>query len=101
MWLAFAAGGLIGMLLGFWFRVPALIVASAVAAVIIVVAAPFNGFGPMLTVGTTFAFLAVLQLGYFAGLMLSCAWARSKLSSRDRHMLSSGELLGQGRVRVR
>jgi hypothetical protein len=40
-------------------------------------------------------------LGYFAGLMLSCAWARSKLSSRDRHMLSSGELLGQGRVRAR
>jgi hypothetical protein len=101
MWLAFAAGGLIGLLLGFWFRVPALIVASAVAAAIIVVAAPFNGFGPMLTVGTTFAFLAVLQLGYFAGLMLSCAWARSKLFSRDRPMLSSGELLGQGRVRLR
>jgi hypothetical protein len=98
MLLAFAAGGLIGLLLGFWFRVPALVAASVVAAAVILFTAPFQGFGAM---AITFAFLGVLQAGYFAGLVLSCVWTRAKLSAHNRSVLANNELLVQSRVRAR
>jgi hypothetical protein len=101
MLLAFAAGGLIGLLLGFWFRVPALVAASVVAAAVILFTAPFQGFGAILTVAKTFAFLGVLQAGYFAGLVLSCVWTRAKLSAHNRSVLANNELLVQSRVRAR
>jgi hypothetical protein len=87
MLLAFAATGSVGLLLGFWGRAPALIAASGVIAVICLSVAPFTELGPASAVGMTFALVGVLQVGYLAGLMLSCAWSRIRLS-RSRHTFS-------------
>jgi hypothetical protein len=89
MWL-FAIGGLAGLLLGFWFRAPALIAASGIAAVIGPAAAIRMGLEFLPAVGLTFALLAVLQVGYIAGLMLSCARSRTKFLLAQRDLLSSG-----------
>jgi hypothetical protein len=78
MLLAFVAAGSIGLLLGFWFRAPALVAASVVTAVVCLSVAPFIKLGPASAAVMTFALLGVLQLGYLAGLMLSCAWSKSR-----------------------
>ena len=46
-------------------------------AVVCVTAAPFTALEPIAVVGITFGLLGVLQLGYLAGLMVSCAWSRA------------------------
>jgi hypothetical protein len=74
---AFGAAGATGLVLGFWFRVPALLVASFVTAAIYLPVAPFAELGTMATVGVSFALLGVLQAGYLRGLTLSCAWSRA------------------------
>jgi hypothetical protein len=90
MWL-FAIGGLAGLLLGFLFRAPALIVASALTALIGLAAAISMGLGFLPAAGLTFALLAVLQGGYIVGLMLSCARSRGKfLLSRRDDVLAGG-----------
>jgi hypothetical protein len=78
--LTFAACGSVGLLLGFWLRAPALIAASGLTAVVCLSVAPFAELGPASAVGLTLALLSVLQVGYLAGLTLSCAWARMRLS---------------------
>ena len=90
LWL-FAGGGLAGLLLGWWFRVPALIAVSALAAVISMAAATHMGLGLLSAAGLTFALLGALQVGYLAGLMLSCVRARAKFPLAERYSLS-----GQG-----
>ena len=86
MLLALAAAGSMGLLLGFWLRVPALIAASGVTAVVCLSVAPFTELGPASAVATTF-----VQVGYLAGLVLSCAWARMRLSRPGRAFLASSE----------
>ena len=76
MLLAFAATGLVGLLLGCWFRAPALVAGSAVTAVVCLSVASFMKLELASTVGLTLALVSVLQVGYLAGLMLSCAWSR-------------------------
>ena len=76
MLLAFAATGSVGLLLGFWFRAPALIAASGVTAVVCLSVAPFTELELASAVGMTFALVGVLQVGYLAGLILSRAWSR-------------------------
>jgi hypothetical protein len=76
MLLTFAACGSIGLLLGFWFRVPALVAASSVTVLLYSSVGPFIELGPASAAMITFALVGVLQVGYLAGLMLSCAWSR-------------------------
>ena len=81
MLLAFTAAATTGLLLGFWLRAPALFAASVVAAVVVSLSvASFTELGAVSSVGLTFALLSALQAGSFIGLMLSCAWARMRLS---------------------
>jgi hypothetical protein len=80
MLLTFATGGSLGLLLGFWFRAPALVAASGVTAVAGLSVAPFTELGLASTVVMTFALVGVLQVGYLAGLVLSGAWSRIRLS---------------------
>jgi hypothetical protein len=75
MWLAFAATGSVGLLLGFWLRAPALIAASGVTAVVCLSVAPFTELAPVSAVAMTFALVGVLQLGYLAGACLKRAFA--------------------------
>ena len=75
MLLTFAAGAT-GLLVGLWFRVPALIAASVTSVALCLLAAPFAELGLAATTGTILAVLSALQGGYLAGLMLSCMWSR-------------------------
>ena len=69
MLLICAAIGSVGFLLGFWLRLPALVVASAVIAVVYLSVAPSAAQGPASGVAMTFALLSVLQIAYLAGLL--------------------------------
>lgn len=93
----FAVAGLVGLLLGCWFRVPALIAASGVAAVISMTAAIHMGLEFLFAVGVTFALLGALQVGYIAGLMLSCVRSRAKFLLAERYMLAGGQGSGHSR----
>jgi hypothetical protein len=74
--LTFATCGAIGLLLGFWFRVPALVAASGLTVIVYPLAGPFVEPGLASAALMTFALVGVLQVGYLTGLMLSCAWSR-------------------------
>jgi hypothetical protein len=69
MLLAFAAGS-IGLLLGLWFRVPALIAASVASVVLCLLIAPFVELSPVSTAGMILALLSALQGGYLVGLVV-------------------------------
>jgi hypothetical protein len=92
MLLAFAATGSVGVSLGFWLRPPALIAACGVIAVLCLSVAPFTELEPATAVGMTFALVGVLQIGYLAGLMLSCARLRIRLSRSGPSSLVSDKL---------
>ena len=89
---AFAGTGQVGLLLGFWFRAPALIAASGVTVVLCLSVAPFTELEPAPAVGMTLALVGVLQVGYLAGLMLSGAWSRIRLSRSGHASLACDEL---------
>ena len=91
MFWAFASTGSVGLLLGFWLRVPALIAASAVTAVVCFLVASFTELEPASAAGLTFALVGVLQVGYLAGLMLSCAWSWIRLSRSGQASLADDE----------
>jgi hypothetical protein len=76
---AFGAAGALGLLLGLRYRIPALLAASGVTAPVCLFVAPFTGLTPLSAAVITFTLLGVMQVGYLAGLMLSCAWLRAKL----------------------
>ena len=71
---------------------PAVVAASGLTAAAWLLLATFTDLGLMLTLGITFAALGVLQVGYLAGIMLSCAWSRAKLSPVDL-----GRLISRGK----
>ena len=97
MWWAIPAAVGIGLLLGLWFRVPALVAASGLTAAACLSLAPFMDLGSMPTLGITFAALGVLQVGYLAGTMLSpCLVEKARLSPADL-----GRLLSRGKRRGR
>jgi hypothetical protein len=101
---ALAAAGSFGLSLGFWLRPSALIAASAVIAVLCLSVAPFTELEAATAMGITFALLGVLQLGYLAGLMLSCARPRIGLSRPRHSSLASdepdGHLQGAGYIGI-
>ena len=91
MFWALASTGSVGLLLGFWLRVPALIAASAVTAVVCFLVASFTELEPASAAGLTFALVGVLQVGYLAGLMLSCAWSWIRPSRFGQASLAGDE----------
>ena len=102
---AFSATVSMGLSLGFWLPPPALIAASGVTVVICLSVAPFTELEPATAVGMTFALVGVLQVGYLAGLMLSCAWSRIRLSRSGYASLVSDEPgvhpPGRGQIGIR
>jgi hypothetical protein len=82
MLLAFAAGS-IGLLLGLWFRVPALVAASMATAALCLLIAPFAELSPVSAAGMILALLSVLQGGYLVGLLVvSCRFSRRRKTGR-------------------
>ena len=58
------------------------------------------GLGLLFAAGLTFALLGALQVGYLAGLMLSCVRERAKFPLAERYLLVA-KGLSQFRVRTR
>jgi hypothetical protein len=76
LWLYVAAAGF-GLLLGFSFRVAAVVAASVVMAVASVVLGPLlAGWSVSMVLSAVFGGTFALQCGYFAGLLAMCAWSR-------------------------
>ena len=100
LWALAAAGGT-GLLLGLWFRVAAIVAASGITAATSLLFGVFTDQGLMPTLVITFAFLFILQVGYLAGVMLSCAWSRVRLSRPDPPLGDDGEPLNRGKSRTR
>lgn len=93
LWAYAAAGGL-GLLLGLRYRVPAVLVASAVFALGSVAIAPSTGWSPWVTLAVTFGGALTLQCGYLVGLGIMCAATQGRLWLRllRRHVMSSRRL---------
>ena len=70
-WQLIIATGAVGVPIGVWFRVGALIAASMLVAVISLAAGFLRGHPAFAALDTALA-LATLQIGYLLGLMLSC-----------------------------
>src|SRR5262247_603189 len=88
LWLLVTVGGT-GVLLGMWFRVPALLAASAglfaVTTVLMI-----RGLWPLLSaIAFIFTLMTTLQVGYLVGVMLSSAWQRIA-SRRQSSQISAG-----------
>ena len=77
MLLAVEAAGMLGLLLGLRYRIPALLAASGATIPICLFAAPFMGLTSLSTAVITCALLGMMQAGYLAGLLVSCAWLRA------------------------
>ena len=92
---AFAAGS-IGLLLGLWFRVPALITASVATVALCLLTAPFAELSPVSTAGLILALLSVLQGGYLVGLVWSRFRGREQFPRRRRAAARPGAVLGCG-----
>src|SRR5262245_40200138 len=88
LWLLIAAGGT-GILLGMWFRVPALLAAS-VGLFAVTTVLMMRGQWPLLSaIVFIFTLLTTLQVGYLVGVMLSSAWQRIA-SRRHASQISAG-----------
>lgn len=91
------AAGATGVMLGLWFRVQALIAASAATAVSCLLIAAFTDFGLLAAAGTLLLLLSLLQAGYLAGLMISYAWSRAGFArSRYNHEQVVARALNSG-----
>jgi len=77
LWLI-VASGVMGLLLGLWFRVPALVVATAVVVALNIALSLPIGWSKQTVVLTTLASLGALEGSYLVGLFLSYAWSRAK-----------------------
>jgi hypothetical protein len=73
----------IGIVLGLRLRVPALLAACFVVVVAWTAAAIFTGLPLLTVVGRIVGMLCVLQSGYLAGLLASCALSRVRSSPRS------------------
>jgi hypothetical protein len=68
-----------GLLLGLWFRIPALLVLSGANAAVYFSAAPLTELEPMALIIVAYVLLGVLQVGYLTGLTFSNIWSRANL----------------------
>jgi hypothetical protein len=92
MVLMFAAGAT-GVMLGLWFRVQALIAASAATVLSFLLIAAFTDFGVLAAAGTLLLLLSLLQAGYLAGLMARMRGRAPALRAPDM-ITSRGPWLG-------
>lgn len=76
---AVGAGGGIGLLLGLWFRVPALLAASGFSACVFLAIAPFVGMTLYSAVIRFLALFFALHVGYLAGVGLVSGCMRGRL----------------------
>jgi hypothetical protein len=81
LWTFMLAGGA-GLLLGLWFRVPAMIAVSGLAAACLSVT--LTSLDPMHALLVTVALLGGIQFGYLAGLMLAFALADLRITTLTR-----------------
>lgn len=84
--------GLMGILLGLWFRVPALIAASMTAAAVFPLFASFAEFSPLSTAAMIVALLSALQGGYLVGLFLRVR-GREYTPVASNHTAKAGSVL--------
>jgi hypothetical protein len=82
MLLMFAAGAT-GVMLGLWFRVQALIAASAATLLSWLLIAAFTELDLLPTAGMLLLLLSLLQAGYLAGLMVAYTWSRAAFVARS------------------
>ena len=62
-----------GLLVGLWLRVPAIIAASGVTVIALIALAPLTQWSLLAIVLLGFGSLTVLQIGYLVGVTLACA----------------------------
>jgi ABC-type amino acid transport system permease subunit len=74
-WATATAAGM-GVLLGLWFRVNALIAGSIALLALSCVVALFRQQPFLMSLAFTYAVLVSLQSGYIVGVALACAWPR-------------------------
>lgn len=70
-----------GVLLGLWFRIPALLVSSGANAAVYFSAAPLTELEPIAMIIVAYVLLGVLQVGYLTGLTLSYIFGVAQRSS--------------------
>jgi hypothetical protein len=86
-WLVVMASG-IGVVLGLWLRVYAVILASSAIVLANVVLMPLQPRPVMQAVTSTIALLCALQCGYLVALMVPYVWARAGASRRTADLPS-------------
>ena len=72
LWAVIAVSGM-GLLLGLWLRVPAIIAASGVTVIAFIALAPLTQWSLLAIVLLGFGSLTALQIGYLVGVTLACA----------------------------
>ena len=72
LWALVTIGGM-GLLVGLWLRVPAIIAASGVTVIALIALAPLTQWSLLAIVLLGFGSLTVLQIGYLVGVTLACA----------------------------
>ncbi len=80
-WLLIVACSL-GILLGLWMRVPAIVAASIGLVLLCTAAMPLASWSPLTALMYIFALLAALQCGYLIGVALSLPWATARSRAR-------------------
>ena len=86
-----------GLLLGLRFRVPAVLAASVVVALLSMAAAPFAGLSLLTGILVTIALVSALQGGYLAGVIVSSGCLRLELLSPPADNEPSSERGAHGR----
>jgi hypothetical protein len=94
------AAAAVGALLGLSMRVPVVAVASAAILLAGVAIAPFADAGALTVALTTFGSLVALQCGYLAGVTLSCAWSRARISMPSARQITLGWIEGRPSSRI-
>ena len=75
-----------GLLIGFFFRVPSLLAASAITALAAVAVTPASSGWLLAVLANGLGMVLALQVGYLAGLFVACALSRVK-DQEDRRSL--------------
>jgi len=81
---AFTIAGMIGLVLGLRYRMPAIVAASGLVLVGGIAVAPLTGLPLWTALAAPFGALCALQSGYIAGLMLSCAMSSARATAPPR-----------------
>jgi hypothetical protein len=81
---AFAIVALMGLVFGFWFRVPAIFAASVIIVPATIGLAPLSGHSLMTATVSSVALLGVLQGAYLLGLVIAIGCGRVRQAKSTR-----------------